>query len=765
MLGRQRRGTASSEVLWMIIAVPPPYPPFLPSTPPPLIDFSSISTPETTVKASSSQPTEKSKSPPSKWTIRLYAVRGLTAVVVANLPGSIAGVSSLTSGAGGKRPQAVLWGTHEWSGARHELLNCTAAELGSTNHSTSTLGIESSTPVSLFAPTSFSAWMRDEDDFPKIICFDIAVRGPLLRAPAMPAVPAEGGTSPATSSTSSPKYWGDVHSITAEVSAAGITYATVLAESPTSPSALQQRLDALATWKSHTSSHAWNIAAMAISPNGSTIATLDGAGGAAIWDAKGGVVQLEGPIREALSSLMYPTPPEFSFTCIEWLANPLISSSNSVSSGGSLISPVLSPLGGVGGDGGLVVNSGQPQQWLAVVAGRQILTLRVGRTAGGVGSTSSTCCAVYVVPDICEEVEGEILGIYSRDLNIIMGDEKDSGNAFRISSASAGGSFINNRDNIAAPSGGGISGTSRLSVSTTTTTSSPLGAQGTSSTAPTVPVLLVLHKTNSTDMRSDSTHATVFELHCNPQHAQQLQLRRLTSAMPICLPPTITASISAAAPLPGTNGGLILGTSMGKVHTVLFSLSSSYTTGGSAPVQVQELGHYVTAFSHRVPVVALSVDRDSGLAAAVSGSRTRPQLAIWQLSIETPNLAVKIIPSKGKLPGIHPAGARLKPTRLTLRQSGSSVAWAEGLVVPCIVLGDTAGGVTFFAATRDAAEGWKAVARAEGGPGAGPVACLKSVHLGPSGSSGSMILAAAGPLLMSLSDGVVVDNESKPLSR
>lgn len=795
MLGRQRRGKASSEVLWMIIAVAPSPP--APLVVPPssavaavgavgggiigggtahnlgvdksesshesslLINVAPISS--TSQQGVTSPPLLNNASSSSfqveKWTVRLYAVRGLTAVVVANLPGSMAGVSSLTSGAGGKRPQAVLWGQHEWMGSRHELLHSTytssstsSTSISGTTVSTTDSAVQSA--VSLFAPASFSAWMSAEDDFPKITCLDIAVRGPLLRSHAMPAALGISGSSGTTNSG----YWGDVHSIAAEIAAAGITYATVLAESPTSPTTLQQRLDALTTWKGHTAAHAWNIAAMAVSPNGGIVATLDGAGGASIFDVKGGVVQLQTPVRAALSSLMYPTPPEFSFTCLEWL------------------NPSGDRGGGVGGGASSDVDGGvfRQQQWLAVAAGRQLLALRVHRTTGE-GSTSSTDSGVQVVPDISEEVDGEILGIYSLDLSSSNNSSEKGSDGGGIGAATASAA-------LGTGLGGGVmrdplgATTSRLSVSTT---NSPLRPVPPPPSA--VPVLVVLHTstensgggtaTTTTAGQQQSTHVTIFEVHCNPQHAQQLQLRRLGSS--IVLPRTITSSISAAAPLPGTNGGMILGTAMGKVHTIIFSLSSSYytpSTGSTTTpmVQIEELGHYVNAFSHRVPVAALAFDPDSGMVAAVSGSRTRPQLALWQLSMETesPSLSTKGSTIQKSLLAGGGGGPRLKPKRIGLGQSGCAVAWCEGLVVPCVVLGDTAGGITFFAATRDAGEGWKAVARAEGGAGAGPVVCLKAAQLGPSGgSTSSTVLAAAGPLLLSLSDGVVVDEEMKPLSR
>jgi hypothetical protein len=46
-------------------------------------------------------------------TTRLYAVRGLSAVVVASFAGVVSGAGSVPSG-GGRRPQAVLWGEHAW---------------------------------------------------------------------------------------------------------------------------------------------------------------------------------------------------------------------------------------------------------------------------------------------------------------------------------------------------------------------------------------------------------------------------------------------------------------------------------------------------------------------------------------------------------------------------------------------------------------------------------------------------------------------------
>lgn len=167
--------------------------------------------------------------------IRLHAVRGLSAVVVASFPGSMTGPSTVNAGA--KRPQAVLWGQHAWRGSS---INQYQAE-GLSSHSRFL--------------SSFSAWMSAEDDFPRVTCFD-----------ALCCVPDE----------SAQLTRGALH-------AAAITYATVLAESPTSPTALHQQLEAVQGWSGAAAMMGGTVCAMHCAPSSRMVASMERTGELMLW--------------------------------------------------------------------------------------------------------------------------------------------------------------------------------------------------------------------------------------------------------------------------------------------------------------------------------------------------------------------------------------------------------------------------------------------------------------------------------------------------
>lgn len=81
--------------------------------------------------------------------LRLYAVRGLSAVVVSSMHGRLSGASTLSTGS--KRPQAILWGEHLW-----EIDN--AFEFSDSQSAEGLLSV-------------MAARVSRSDDFPTITCF------------------------------------------------------------------------------------------------------------------------------------------------------------------------------------------------------------------------------------------------------------------------------------------------------------------------------------------------------------------------------------------------------------------------------------------------------------------------------------------------------------------------------------------------------------------------------------------------------------------
>jgi hypothetical protein len=237
MLGRSQAATASGTVLWLLTAAP------------------------------------GGAGAGGGLAVRLYAVRGLSAVVVASFAGTMSGASSLT--AGSKRPQAVLWGQHSWAGLP-------PAAAGGPAHPPTLLSGGSPRLQS-----TLSAWITSEESFPDVHLFAAACRPPAGAAAAA---------------------WLD---------AAGVTYATVLEEGrgALSPRALPQRLAARSSWRAAAVAHAADVAALRAAPGDAAPPLLASA------DRRGDVVVWEGAGMQPLASLPGAIPPAAARggECIEWL--------------------------------------------------------------------------------------------------------------------------------------------------------------------------------------------------------------------------------------------------------------------------------------------------------------------------------------------------------------------------------------------------------------------------------------------------------------
>lgn len=726
MMGRQRRGTTSGEVLWVVIATKQTEKKERSKD-----NKNDARITENAINSISNSTKSIDTCSTSHWLVKLYAVRGLSAVVVANIPGSVAGVSSLTGSAsgGGKKPQAVLWGQHIWSGATN------TQNLNMSNTQSTSSVLSSFSPLS-----SFSAWMSAEDDFPVVTCFDITAC-----------------TAAAHLSSPHPQLQRQPNRHMVDIAAAGVTYATVLAESPTSPSTLHQRLDAVASWKASTAGSCGSITAMAVCPstsnsalestlsgnnNSSTsgnafnnalgskggdaardgettqrVATLNEKGDIALWDAKDGILEY---LESYSCSESIRLPPK----CLQWVPLPKAFTRPLSPNPSSVASPSTA------------VTVGSPSHVLLVGAGRDLVAMHPS------DPSISAAAAANSEFSVLEEVEYNILSLH----------------VFTCSGSNDVLLVLQTRD-----------------------------ASSTENATFESPAYATLFEIQS---KTSSAATSTAE-----QQQQKIMLHRLGS-LAFGGPHSFSGAVTAVTPLPfslatlneNSRLSLLVGTGTGHVHTAVLPFTDSGTMDKeidvSKPLNLASCTSSINSPS--LAVVALAVDDYSGTAAAVlvnnSSSSTglasrKSYLALWKLqqpASRTTSTASTASSTTSSTTAASSAGAT--PILIPLENPGCSVSWVRGLIVPCVAVGDVCGNITFYAPVRDATEGWKAVAQVEsaitdGSRDSGEekaatmataVGCL---HGGGGGGGGSPVVAAVGSRIVCVSDDVVVDHEVKPLSR
>lgn len=731
MMGRQQRGTTSSEVLWLVLATKQ------------IVkererDYkNNVRITEAGVESVKSS-TNSINFNTSHWLVKLYAVRGLSAVVVANVPGSVAGVSSLSGGAGGgKKPQAVLWGQHLWSGA----VTQQDFNMSSTQNTLS----------------SFSAWMSAEDDFPMVTCFDITActARPL---PLQPPQTLQKQCQPACR--------------VVDITAAGVTYATVLAENPALPSSLHQRLDALTRWKACTAACSGTITSMSVCPSTSNryngtmhdsssggalnkancsgddslrgretaglVATVDETGRIALWHVQHGIVEyLQG---YSGSGIRRQLP-----TCLQWVSLP--SSCTPPSSPTSIPSSVAPPSTAVN----VTVMVTSPLHALIVGAGRDLLAMYPSNSS--INSTSVSAATSEL--DVLQEVEYNIMSLH-------------------VFNGRGGHEVL-------------------LVLQTLDGCSSPENAIYGHPAY--VTLFEIQSKSTTLTSTATSTTTSTTEQQQHQQQHQKIMLKHLGSAS-FGQPSSFSSAITAVTPVPSPPGTsiennslcLLVGTATGHVHTAVLPFTDTGTLDKkfevSKPVILASSSSSTSSSgSSSFAVVALAVDGDSGTAAAVLVNRystgmtsTKSYLALWKLQQpSSSNTSTTSSPTPTTTATAAASTAGATPIRIPLESPGACVSWLTGLMVPCVLVGDIYGNMTFYAPVRDATEGWKAVAKVEaavadgirGGEGeekaaamAGAVRCLH----GGGGASGPVV-AAVGSRVVCASNEVVVDHELKPLSR
>lgn len=187
---------------------------------------------------------ETDDSEASNINLRLYVVRGLSAVIVASFPGRMSGASTLNTGS--KRPQAVLWGKHSWDNGT---MPFTVDNDGDGDDS-GTIHMKN---------TFFSSWLCTEDDFPKIKCFHSSLLLPQLHLPACLDTSTT-LTNHTLSSTTTATLQNMNCTSPSTFHAASVTFATVETDdAPLSPTSLHKSLHATETWKSTTTMHSCTI--------------------------------------------------------------------------------------------------------------------------------------------------------------------------------------------------------------------------------------------------------------------------------------------------------------------------------------------------------------------------------------------------------------------------------------------------------------------------------------------------------------------------
>ena len=163
--------------------------------------------------------------------LRLYAVRGLSAVVVSSSQGSMAGVSTMRTGT--KRPQVILWGEHMWNATFPFRL-----QADETNDN---------------LPSRFFSRVTNGDEFPKIICF-----------------------------ASSCDSFSGLGVGGRGVCGAGITFVTALSELvPSSPASVHQLLEIEKSWFGKTYMHSAVIENLLVLKG--LVVSQDAAGILALW--------------------------------------------------------------------------------------------------------------------------------------------------------------------------------------------------------------------------------------------------------------------------------------------------------------------------------------------------------------------------------------------------------------------------------------------------------------------------------------------------
>jgi len=263
------------------------------------------------------------------------------------------------------------------------------------------------------------------------------------------------------------------------------------------------------------------------------------------------------------------------------------------------------------------------------------------------------------------------------------------------------------------------------------------------------------------------------------------------------VPVNIQGAVTSASPLPPpfeNAGGLALGTSEGKVHSVTVTMKMKdnnnkvvNTTGAKlessvTEFEVCEILPAVEVFPHtetaaadtnaRCPVVAMSFDPGSGTGAAVAGG----QLVIWKhqpLTIATGYDTPDRCQSEngdtaGQIPdAVSSCGVDVSRIVLTKGDERSAVvralAWVPGMVVPCLVVGSANGGFDVYAQTRASAGGWDRIAALPEISGTeGGVSSLVCAA-----ARGGRILGASGPSVFEVSDKVFLaaHAEERTLSR
>lgn len=164
--------------------------------------------------------------------LRIYAVRGLAAVVVSSVTGRMSGASTLRTGP--KRPQVVLWGEYNWNpGFAFDLKICSALD----------------------SLSKLTARVTNGEDFPKLTCFA------------------------ASFDPSKSNQYCSLHG-------SGITFVTALSEGSTmSPSSVHQMLQIAKQWHNHTTMPTGELKETLAFQD--FVVALDSFGAVTIWSLKG----------------------------------------------------------------------------------------------------------------------------------------------------------------------------------------------------------------------------------------------------------------------------------------------------------------------------------------------------------------------------------------------------------------------------------------------------------------------------------------------